>query len=341
MRKMHNTLYITREDAYASLKGETVVISFGEEGSKRIPLLNLENIVMFSYRGASPALMGECESRGIPIVFYSPFGKYLATVGAATKGNVLLRREQCRIADSTDAALRLSKNFILGKIYNSRHILLRSIRDHTLQIDCEKLSNVTDKLATHMKQLEVADSIETVRGIEGIAASDYFGCFDEMILQRKNVFYFDERNRRPPTDRVNAMLSFGYSLLANDCAGALLGVGLDPYIGFMHSDRPGRKSLALDLMEELRPIMVDRFILYLINNRVFDGNDFIEQDSGAVEFKDNARKEFLAKWQAKKREEIIHPFLNEKIPWGLVPHSQAMLLARHIRGDIETYPPFF
>lgn len=340
MRKMLNTLYITSEDAYASLKGDTIEISFADGMRKRIPLLNLESIVMFSYQGASPTLMGECEARGIPIVFYNPFGKYLATVGAAIKGNVLLRRQQNRIADNEETSLKITRNFILGKIYNSRSILLRGMRDHPLQVDCDELGKAADKLQIHLKHLSKAESLDSVRGIEGVAASDYFGCFDELILQRKDIFFFNERNRRPPTDSVNAMLSFGYTLLANDCVGALLSVGLDPYIGFMHTDRPGRKSLALDLMEELRGIMVDRLVLTLINNRVFDKKDFVYQESGAVEFSEKARKEFLTKWQARKREEIVHPFLKEKVPWGLVPYSQALLLSRFIRGDMETYPPF-
>lgn len=341
MKKMLNSLYITSEDAYASLNGETIEISFSDGRNNRIPMLNIENVVIFSYRGASPVLMGACEERGIPIVFYNPFGKYLATVGAAIKGNVLLRREQSRIADNASKSLKLSRNFIIGKIYNSRHILLRYMRDHPLQIDLNKFETVANRLAYCIRQVKEADDIDSIRGIEGVAASDYFKCFNDMILQRKNVFSFANRNRRPPTDRVNAMLSFTYTLLANECAGALLGVGLDPYIGFMHTDRPGRKSLALDLMEELRCVMVDRFVLSLINNRVFDKADFIKQESGAVDMKKNARKELLTRWQAKKREEIVHPFLNEKISWGLVPHAQAMLLSRYIREDLEEYPPFF
>jgi len=341
MKKMLNTLYITSEDAYAALNGETVEIHFKDGTKKHVPLHSLENIVIFSYKGTSPGLMGKCEQSGIMISYFTPNGKYLASIGSAIKGNILLRKEQFRIADDERKALIYSKNFITGKLYNSKHQLLRTARDHPLQVDCVKLKTVASRLDQYIKQLGVAEANESVMGIEGQSASEYFSVFNELILQKKEFFEFKERSRRPPMDRINAMLSFAYSLLANECANALFSVGLDPYAGFLHADRPGRKSLALDLMEELRSVYADRFVLNLVNNRIIDENDFISQESGGISLNEKSRKEFLSRWQARKREEIMHPFLKEKIAWGLVPYSQALLLARCIRGDLDQYPPFF
>ena len=341
MRKMLNTLYIMTEDAYATLNGENVQICYADGNKKSIPLHTLESIVMFSYRGASPALMGKCEQSGITLTFFSPYGRYYATVGSGTRGNIFLRREQYRISDDSIQSLPYARNFIIGKLYNSRHQLSRCIRDHAMQVDTEIIQKSVSSIDEALSQLSSVESIESLRGVEGAAATNYFSSFDELILQRKELFYFKERNRRPPTDALNALMSFAYSLLANDCAAALMSVGLDPYAGFLHVDRPGRKSLALDLMEELRSVVADRTVLFMINNRVFDADDFLIQESGAVLLTDNARKKFLTKWQAKKREELQHPFLKEKITWGLVPYAQAVLLARCIRGDLDEYPPFF
>lgn len=341
MKKMLNTLYVTTEDAYAVLNGETVEIRYDDGTHKAIPLHTLENIVLFSYRGASPALMGKCEREGINLSFFTPRGKYLASVGANIKGNILLRREQYRISDDAEKSLRYAKNFIVGKLYNSKHQLLRIMRDHPLQTNVDQLKKASDAIDFAIKKTYDVDNSDSLRGIEGNAASEYFNVFDEMILQRKSEFAFSGRERRPPKDPVNALLSFAYSLLANDCAGALMSVGLDPYAGFYHTDRPGRKSLALDLMEEMRCVIADRTVLFMINNRVFNAGDFIKQESGAVLLTDEARKKFLVKWQTKKREELQHPYLKEKITWGLVPYAQALLLARCIRGDIDEYPPFF
>lgn len=341
MRKMLNTLYITSEDAYASLNGENIEIRIGDEEKKAFPLHNLEKIVSFSYKGASPALMGKCESSGISLTFFSPHGRYLATVGSGTYGNILLRKEQFRVAESEEKSLRVARNMIVGKLYNSAEQLLRVKRDHPMQVDCGLISDAAVQIKSGMINAKDIDSKESLRAIEGNAASEYFGVFDEMILQRKDTFRFAGRNRRPPLDRVNALLSFAYSLLANDCTAALYSVGLDPYAGFFHVDRPGRRSLALDLMEEFRAPMADRFILTQINNRVFSEKDFEVQASGAVRLTEKARKSFLSQWQGKKRECITHPFLKEKIEWGLVPYVQAQLLARCLRSDLDGYPPFF
>ena len=341
MKKMLNTLYVMTEDAYAGLNSECVEINYSDGTRKAVPLHTLEHIVLFSYKGASPALMGKCESLGITIAFYSPQGKYLAMTGVNARGNVLLRREQYRISEHENESLRYARNFMIGKLYNSKSQIHRIIRDHPMQINADKLRDTASSLDLYMNRILESADMATLRGIEGKAAAEYFSVYNEFILQRKDTFYFSERNRKPPLDPINALLSFAYTLLANDCANALTSVGLDAYSGFYHTDRPGRKSLALDLMEELRVVIAERVVLFMINNRVFDSSDFIKQESGAVLLTDEARKAFISKWQAKKREEIVHPFLKEKIMWGLVPYAQALLLARSIRGVLDEYPPFF
>ena len=290
MKKMLNTLYVLSEDAYASLNGETVEILFQDKSSQRIPLHTLENIVIFSYKGATPALMGKCEEYGIPICFFTPRGKYLAGIGASVKGNVCLRRTQYRYADDDEKSLSLSRNMILGKIHNSRQVLLRACRDHPMQVDIDRLCISADKLEEYLQQAKGVNNKDTLRGIEGLSASGYFSVFNELVLRKKNSFEFTGRSKRPPLDRINAMLSFAYVLLANECASALLSVGLDPYVGFFHVDRPGRKSLALDLMEEFRSVYADRFVLTMINNQVISEDDFEMQENGAVFIKDGARK---------------------------------------------------
>lgn len=340
MKKLLNTLYITSEDVYLSLDGENVVANMADTVRKTVPLHLLEAIISFSYKGASPALMGKCAENGIELSFFTPQGRYLASVCGNNSANVLLRRAQFRIADEGKAALELARNFITGKIYNARYVLLRTRRDHPLQVDADRLYTASMRLAQYLQDARASQSVDQMRGIEGNAAAEYFGVFDELILQSKETFRFEGRNRRPPADPTNAMLSLAYALLTNDCANALNGVGLDPYVGFMHTDRPGRKSLALDMVEELRSCYADRFVLTLINNRIVSKNDFIVQSSGAVMLKDDGRRAFLNEWQKQKKETITHPFLKEKIPWGLVPHVQALLLARQIRGDLDQYPPF-
>ncbi|MGI6174239.1 MAG: type I-C CRISPR-associated endonuclease Cas1c [Christensenellales bacterium] len=341
MRKLLNTLYITSEDIYLSLDGENVVANLPDDTRKPFPLHGFESIVSFSYKGASPALMGKCVEMGISIAFYSPRGRFLALIGNETAGNVHLRRTQFRIADDEAASVAIARDFIVAKLYNAKNVLLRCARDHGIRLDVEKLRSSAEAIGRYMKDAAIVENMDRLRGIEGNAAAEYFQVFDEMILQDKEAFSFDGRSRRPPKDRVNAMLSFAYSLLTSDCASALRGVGLDPYVGFMHADRPGRKSLSLDLVEELRAVFADRFVLTLINNRVLNADDFLIQDSGAVLMKDSARRTFLNEWQKRKKEPITHPFLDEKIAWGQVPYVQALLLARFVRGDLDAYPPFF
>lgn len=341
VRKLLNTLYVTSEDAWLSLDGGNITVNCPETEKKKIPLHILEGIVSFSYRGASPGLMGECVKRGIQLSFFSPRGKYLASVSGTVNGNVFLRRQQYRYADDSETSLRFARNFIYGKIYNARYFLLKFGRSYVMRVDQEAFSDAADVMKKMLKEARDAISVEELMGIEGTAASAYFELFDQMILQQKNDFRFLARTRRPPMDRVNALLSFAYTLLANDCASALQGSGLDPYVGFLHADRSGRRSLALDMMEELRSVYADRFVLTLINNRIIAPADFDLQESGAVLLNEEGRRRFLQEWQKKKTEIITHPFIKEKMPWGLVPHIQAQLLARCIRGDIEEYPPFF
>ncbi len=340
MRHLLNTLFVTSEDAYLGLDGENVVVSREKKEAGRFPLHNLTGIVCFSYAGASPALMGACADRDVSLAFCTPRGKFLARTAGITGGNVLLRRTQYRVADDEAQSCRIARHMILGKLYNARWSIERTRRDHKLRIDEEKFRHASETIYGLLTDVENETSLDSLRGLEGVGAAVYFDVFDDMILRDKEQFYFRDRNRRPPLDNVNALLSFAYSLLANDCASALESVGLDSYVGFLHCDRPGRASLALDLMEELRPCLADRFVLTLINNKVVQANDFYQSEDGAVRITDDARKKFLKNWQERKQDTITHPYLEEKIPWGLVPYLQALLLARHLRGDLEDYPPF-
>lgn len=253
---------------------------------------------------------------------------------------MLLRKTQYRLSDSEAASADLARSFLLAKVHNSRWILERAARDYALRLDVEKLKQTSAFLADSIGRLESTPTLEEMRGVEGEAAAQYFSVFDDLILQQKEDFRFTGRNRRPPLDKVNAMLSFVYTLLAHDAASALEAVGLDAYVGFLHRDRPGRASLALDLMEELRGVMADRLVLTLINRRMVRPEGFYQKENGAVLMDDETRKTILTAWQTKKQETIVHPFLGEKIAWGLVPYAQAMLFARYLRGDTDGYPPF-
>lgn len=340
MRKLMNTLYVTSPNAYLSLDGENVVVLIEDKERIRVPLHNIEGVVTFGYTGASPAFMGQCAKRNIALTFLSQNGRFLARVVGETKGNVVLRREQYRIADNEDKSLEIAKNCIIGKIHNTRSVINRALRDHAVRIEEDKFQSVSSQLKNSLRLVQGATTLEELRGYEGEAASRYFFIMDDLILQQKEEFYFHTRNKRPPLDNVNAMLSFTYTLLAHDVAAALETVGLDSYVGFLHRDRPGRVSLALDVMEELRSIFADRFVISLINKRIINGHGFDKQESGAIVMKDETKKEVLKNWQERKQEKIKHPFLEESIEWGLVPYVQAMLLARFIRGDLDGYPPF-
>ena len=340
MRKLLNTLYVTSENSYLALDGENVVLYENKDELGRIPLHNLEGIVSFGYRGTSPALMGACAERNISLCYLTPQGKFLARVSGRIKGNVVLRQQQYDSSRDEAISMEIAKNCIIGKVYNARWVLERAIRDHSLQIDAEKVKAASNFLKDSLTLIQNSQSKDQLRGYEGEAASIYFGVFDQLILQQKKDFIFTGRNRRPPLDPVNAMLSFVYTLLTNMVTSALESVGLDPYVGYLHVDRPGRASLSLDLVEELRAVMADRFVLSLINRKMVTGKNFSRQENGAILMDDELRKRVLMEWQSRKKEMITHPYLQEKVEWGMVPYVQALLLARYLRGDLDGYPVF-
>jgi CRISPR-associated protein Cas1 len=340
VRKLLNTLYVSTPDAFLALDGQNVVVKHEKDTLLRVPLHNLESIVTFGYLGASPALMGACADNKIALSFLSDTGRFLAGITGIEQGNIVLRRTQYRAADEEASCLGIVRNLLTGKLYNSRWVLERALRDHPLRIDEAKINEASMSISNSISRLRSSDSVDSLRGIEGDAAMRYFSVFNELILQNKEDFLFKSRNRRPPLDRINALLSFAYALLASETAAALSAVGLDPFVGFLHRDRPGRRSLALDLMEELRPVYADRFVLSLINNRQVKARGFLQKENGATLMDDDTRKAFLTAWQNRKQETITHPFLKEKVEWGLLPHVQALLLARFLRGDLDEYPPF-
>lgn len=337
MRKLLNTLYVTTPDAYLSKDGMNVVISVKQQEVFRIPVINIEGIVTFGYMGASPGLMKLCADNGVSLTFLSPNGRFVSRVQGQTKGNVLLRKAQYRLADDERWSLHVAQLFVAGNIQNYRNVLRRYTRDYGGNADVEAASKALDM--EKRDSLKASDRAELM-GIEGRAANKYFSVFPHLILQQKPDFPFAGRNRRPPKDAVNAMLSLAYTLLANDTAAALETVGLDPYVGFFHTLRPGRTSLALDVMEEMRAYLGDRFVLSLINKRQIGANVFMFQGEKGVLMTDKGRKTFLTAWQNRKKDNIIHPYLNGKVPIGLLPYVQAMLLARYVRCDIDDYPVF-
>jgi len=340
MRKLLNTLYITTPESYLSRDGENIVVKVENQEKFRIPAHNIEGIVCFNYMGASPGLMALCAENNIALSFLTSGGKFLGRVSGPVSGNVLLRRKQYRVADNKEFALSISKLFIGGKISNCRNILMRSQRDHGIEQNSNDYNKAISSLLTKQKQLQYAANADILRGIEGEAAQTYFGLFNHMIVMQKDQFAMNGRNRRPPLDNVNALLSFVYVLLMHEVRAALESVGLDPCVGFLHTDRPGRPSLALDLMEELRPYLADRLVLSLINRKQVSSSGFTNREVGGVLMDDSTRKEVLLAWQKRKQEEILHPYLQIKVPVGLIPYCQALLLARYLRGDIENYPVF-
>ena len=340
MKKLLNTLYVTSEKSYLSLDGENIVIYEDKTELGRLPLHNLEGIVCFGYRGTSPALMGACAERNISLCYMTPQGKFLARVSGRIRGNVILREQQYASSKDERISLDIAQNCILGKVYNARWVLERALRDHPMQIDVEQVKAASVRLKESLEHIRNSQSKDQLRGYEGEAASIYFGVFDELILQQKKDFVFAGRNKRPPLDNVNAMLSFVYTLLTNIITSALECVGLDPCVGYFHTERPGRASLSLDLIEEFRAVMADRFVLSLINKKIVTGKNFTKKENGAVLMDADLRKKLLTEWQNKKKEVITHPYLGEKVEWGMVPFVQAMLLARYLRGDLDAYPVF-
>jgi CRISP-associated protein Cas1 len=341
MKKLLNTLYITTQGAYIAKEGETLQIRVEKETRLQLPIHTLGAIVCFGQVSASPAAMGFCAERDVLLAFYTENGRFQARVQGAVSGNVLLRRQQYRCADNPQQAAVITRALLAGKIANSRSVIQRALRDDSDHPHAADLEAAQQHLKASLRSLQRPDQdIDTLRGIEGDAARCYFGIFDHLIRGDKAAFFFCQRSKRPPLDNVNALLSFVYTLLAHDVTAALEGVGLDPAVGYLHRDRPGRAGLALDLMEELRSVLADRLVLTLINRQQIKGSGFSQSESGAVTMDDTTRKAVLVAWQERKREIITHPFLQEKVEIGLLPHLQAMLFARYLRGDLDAYPPY-
>lgn len=340
MKKYLNTLFVTTQGSYLSKEGDTVVVYIEREKKLQLPIHSIGSIVCFGNVNVSPFLMELCVENGVAISFHSEYGKYLASVNGKTKGNVLLRREQYRYADDETESAKIAKNILLGKVYNCRVVLQRVLRDHGDKIDSKKMSKTSDVLGWSIRQIESCDELDNLRGLEGDAAHQYFSVFNEMIISQKEDFKFVSRSRRPPMDEVNCLLSFIYTLLMQDVRSALESVGLDSYVGFLHRDRPGRPSLALDMMEEFRPVIADRLALSLINLEQINKKGFKKLSSGGILMNEETRKTLLIAYQKRKQSEINHPFINEKIKIGSVFYIQALLLARYIRKDIDGYPVF-
>lgn len=340
MKHLLNTLFVTTQGAYLSKEGQTVLVSVEREVKLRVPIHTLGGIVCFGNVMCSPFLLGLCGDNNVHISFLTAHGRFLARVQGRVSGNVLLRREHYRRADDVAESVAVARSVITGKIANSRIVLLRAMRDREGGRDTPVLAGAARHLASALGELERAGTLEEIRGIEGDAARHYFDAFDDLITNQKEDFFFHGRSKRPPMDNVNGLLSFLYTVLAHDVRSALEGVGLDPAVGFLHRDRPGRPGLALDLMEELRPYLVDRLVLSLINRQQVRASGFTKTESGGVVMDDQTRKVVLIAWQKRKQDEIVHPFVEEKLEIGLLPHVQAMLMARHIRGELDGYPPF-
>jgi CRISPR-associated protein Cas1 len=340
MKKLLNTLFVTTQGAYLSKDGETVVVKIDNEIALRVPVHTLGGIICFGQVSCSPYLMGFCAENGVAVSFLTENGAFLAKVQGPVSGNVLLRREQYRRADDMMSSALIASAILTGKIANCRTVLQRALRDHSEKIDTDQISIASQRLSNALRRLQVETTLDALRGIEGESADAYFSVFDHLITCQKDCFMFCERNRRPPLDNVNCLLSFIYTLLMHDVRSALESVGLDPAVGFLHRDRPGRYGLALDIMEEFRPYIADRLTLSLINLCQVQDKGFRRKDSGAVLMDDDTRKNVLIAYQKRKQEEIEHPFLKEKMAIGLLPYSQALLMARYLRGDIDNYPPF-
>lgn len=340
MKKHLNTLFVTTQGAYLFKEGKTIAVKVNQEVRLRVPVHTIGGIICFGNVSCSPFLMGFCGENGVGISFLTEYGRFLARVQGPVSGNVLLRRAQYRHTDDLEYSSQMAKGFVIGKVANCRTVLQRALRDHAEKLDDAALRRSVNDLNRSLQSLELNYSLDAVRGLEGDAAHTYFSVFDYLIVAQKEGFNFQARNRRPPLDNVNCLLSFLYSLLMHDCRSALESVGLDPAVGFLHRDRPGRPSLALDLMEEFRPFLADRLALSLINLRQVQDKGFNKTEAGAVMMNDETRKALLIAYQERKQEELQHPFLDEKVTIGLLFHVQALLLARCIRGDLDGYPPF-
>lgn len=340
MKKLLNTLYVSTPGSYLCHEGESVLVKVERETRLRVPIHMLAGIVCVGQVSCSQPLMGLCGRRDVSIAYLTENGRFLARVQGPVSGNVLLRRAHYRMADDPGKHLETAKSFVIGKVFNSRTLLQRTLRDYPDRPENGEIQALVERIPHMLREIRKAQGLDELRGFEGETALRYFSVFDAHIVAQKDEFRFTGRNRRPPTDRVNALLSYAYTLLTHDAVSALESVGLDPQVGFLHAERPGRPALALDLMEEFRPILGDKFVLSLINLKQLQAADFRVTESGAVEMADSARKTFLAAYQQRKQDEVLHPFLEERMPVGLLLYSQALLLARYIRGDLDAYPPF-
>lgn len=343
MRRLRNTIYVTSENAWLRKDGANLVVEVEGAERGRAPLHLLDGIVSFGRAGASPALLAACAEVGITVSYLEPNGRFLARVEGARTGNVLLRRAQFRTGEDPARAVPIVRGIVAAKAANQRNVIRRALRDHgeSLAKDAvARLAAAEGRLTDVARRTLVTGSIDALRGLEGEAAQVYFAVFGALVRVDDPAFQFRGRSRRPPLDRLNALLSFLYAMLGHDCRSALESHGLDPQVGFLHADRPGRASLALDLMEELRPVLADRLALSLVNRRQIAADDFVVEEAGGIRLTDDARKRVLVGWQERKRDELRHPFLDETMPLGLVAHAQAQMLAHHLRGDLDGYPAF-
>jgi CRISPR-associated protein Cas1 len=340
VKKHLNTLFVTTQGAYLFKEGETVVVKTENEIRLRLPVHTIGGIVCFGNVLCSPFLLGFCAENDVAVSFLSEHGRFLAKVQGPVSGNVLLRRQQYRLADDGAFSAKIARNILTGKLANCRAVLQRNLRDHAEKVDGGAVKAASDSLKNSLQALQTEAPLDVVRGIEGDAAHTYFSVFDHLIVSQKEDFAFHERSRRPPLDTVNCLLSFLYTLVMHDVRSALESVGLDPAVGFLHRDRPGRPGLALDMMEEFRPFIADRLALSLINLNQVQKKGFRILETGAVLMDDETRKAVLVAYQKRKQDEIMHPFTEEKVTMGLLFHVQALLMARHLRGDLDGYPPF-
>jgi CRISPR-associated protein Cas1 len=340
MKQLLNTLYVTTQGAYLARDGETVAVRVEHETILRVPIHTLASIVCFGNVSCSPFVMGLCGENGVALAFLTENGRFLARVQGPISGNVLLRREQYRWAGSEERSATMAQAVVTGKIANCRTVVLRAMRDNPQGAGAGELEQAARRLGRLLETVAKTAGLEEIRGHEGDGARVYFGVFDHLITAGKEDFFFRGRSRRPPLDNMNALLSFLYTLLVHDAVAALEAVGLDPAVGYLHRDRPGRPSLALDLVEEMRPVVADRLALSLVNRRQVQAGGFRQTEGGGVVMDDATRKEVLVAYQKRKQEEILHQFLQERVAFGLTPHVQAMLLARFVRGDLDGYPSF-
>jgi CRISPR-associated protein Cas1 len=341
MKPLLNTLYVTAQGAYVARDGETVAVRVEHETRIQVPIHTLASVVCFGQVSCSPAAMSLCAENGVALAFLTEHGRFLARVQGPVSGNVLLRKAQYRQAERAEAAAGIARSVVFAKVANCRTVLLRGAREQSTEAGAGELGMAARRLGHLLDPLSNgAVELASLRGYEGDAARTYFGVFDHLITANKEAFFFRGRSRRPPLDNMNALISFLYTLVTHDCAAALETVGLDPAVGYLHEDRPGRPSLALDLVEELRPMLADRLALSMVNRRQLQAKDFAAGEAGAVRLEAEARKEVLVEYQKRKQEEILHPYLEESVAIGMLPHVQATLLARHLRGDLEGYPSF-